>query len=148
MQEPPSLDVFDWVGPSVGAIAFVSIMSLVREPARRNYNAIFAAGASGVYLSGGLGPSELVFTAVAGGIVAYLGLRSHRYIGVFWLMHASWDLVHHFYGHPIWPFSPTSSFGCTIFDTLIALWFLAGAPSVLHAAGPPRPRGAFHSDAR
>jgi hypothetical protein len=24
---------------------------------------------------------------------------------------------------------PTSSFGCMIFDAIIALWFLAGAPS-------------------
>ncbi len=46
-------------------------------------------------------------------------------------MHASWDLIHHFYGNSIWPFMPTSSFGCMIFDALIAIWFLTGAPSVL-----------------
>jgi hypothetical protein len=45
-------------------------------------------------------------------------------------MHSAWDLVHHFWGHPIWPFMPTSSFGCMIFDALIAVWFLAGAPSM------------------
>jgi len=32
-----------------------------------------------------------------------------------------------FGGNPIWPFMPTSSWGCMIFDSLIALWFLAGA---------------------
>jgi len=41
------------------------------------------------------------------------------------------DLPHHLWGNPIWPFMPTSSFGCMIFDTLIAAWFLAGAPSLV-----------------
>jgi hypothetical protein len=127
---PPPLHFSDYAGPAVGAAVFVLIMSLLREPTRRNYNAVFAAGASGVYLSGGLGAWELLFTAVAGGVVAYLGLRSHRFIGLFWLMHASWDLLHHFYGNPIWAFMPTSSFGCTVFDSLIAIWFLAGAPAI------------------
>ena len=36
----------------------------------------------------------------------------------------------HLWGSPIWPFMPTSSFGCMIFDTLIAIWFLAGAPAL------------------
>ncbi|MDP9033472.1 MAG: DUF6010 family protein [Myxococcota bacterium] len=53
-----------------GAVVFILIMSLVKEPARRHGNAIFVAGASGVYLSGGLGFWELLYTAVAGGVVA------------------------------------------------------------------------------
>jgi hypothetical protein len=114
MHNPPPLHLTDHLGPAACAIVFVLIMSLVKEPVRRNYNAIFAAGASGVYLSGGLGLWELLYTAVAGGVVAYLGLRSHRFIGLAWLMHAGWDLVHHFYGNAIWPFMPTSSFGCMI----------------------------------
>jgi hypothetical protein len=135
------LQLADCAGPIVGAIVFVIVMSLVREPARRSYNAIFLAGASGVYLSGGLGGWELVYAAVAGGVVAYLGLGSYRFIGLGWLMHAGWDLVHHFHGNPIWPFMPTSSFGCAIFDTGIAMWFLAGAPGMrprlaVGAAGP------------
>jgi hypothetical protein len=135
MHEPPTLHASDFVGPPVFAIVFVLIMSLVKEPARRNYNAILVAGASGVYLSGGLGLWELLYTAVAGGVVAYLGLRSHRFIGLAWLMHAGWDLVHHLYGNPIWPFFPASSFGCMIFDTGVAIWFVAGAPSVLCRPG-------------
>lgn len=131
MPGPPPLTFTDYAGPTIGAIVFILIMSLVKEPARRSYNAILVAGASGVYLSGGLGLWELLYAAVAGGAVAYLGLRSHRFIGLAWLMHAGWDLVHHFHGNAIWPFMPTSSFGCMIFDTLIAIWFLAGAPSVL-----------------
>jgi hypothetical protein len=141
MPSPPPLHLADALGPAVAALVFVAVMSLVKEPARRNYNAILAAGASGVYLSGGLGLWELLYAAVAGGLVAYLGLRSHLYIGFAWLMHACWDLVHHFYGNPIWPFMPTSSFGCTVFDSLIALWFINGAPSFLALArSRARPR--------
>ena len=44
---------------------------------------------------------------------------------------AAWDLPHHLWGNPIWPFMRTSSFGCVIFDALIAIWFLAGAQSVI-----------------
>jgi len=127
----------DYLGPALGALIFIFMMSLVREPARRNYNAILLAGASGVYLSGGLGPWELPFAAVVCGVVAYLGLRSYRFIGIGWLMHAAWDLVHHRYGNPIWPFMPTSSFGCMIFDSLIAIWFLAGAPSLVRTIAAP-----------
>jgi hypothetical protein len=120
----------DYFGPAIGAIAFVLLMSLLKEPARRNFNAIFVGGAMGAYISGGLGLWELAFGAV-GIFVAYQGLRSHRFIGVAWLMHSAWDLVHHFYGNPIWPFMETSSFGCFVLDALIAVWFLAGAPSVI-----------------
>ncbi len=119
MHNPP-LHVADYVGPVVGAVVFVLIMTRVREPARRNFNAIMVGGAGGAYL----------YAAVAV-TVAYLGLRSYRMIGLAWLMHAGWDLLHHFYGNPLWPFMPTSSFGCMIFDTVIALWFLAGAPALV-----------------
>jgi len=119
----------DYLGPAVAALVFIAIMSIVKEPTRRNLNAILVAGAGGVYLSGGFGPWELLYPPIAAGL-AYLGLRSHRFIGVAWLIHAAWDVVHHFFGNPIWPFMSTSSFGCLIFDTIIAIWFLAGAPSV------------------
>lgn len=137
MHHPPALQASDYYGPLIGALAFVLLMSLLKEPARRNFNAILVAGASGVYMSGGLGLWELAYTALAGG-VAYLALRSHRWIGVAWLMHASWDLVHHLYGNPIWPFMPSSSFGCLLFDSAIAVWFLAGAPTLFdRLAGSP-----------
>jgi len=129
----PSLQLTDYVIPPVAAVLFMVAMSLLKEPTRRHGNAILAAGAASAYLSGGLGPWELIYPVV-GGVVAYLGLRSHRFIGVAWLLHAGWDTVHHFYGHPIWPFMPTSSFGCLVFDSVIALWFLAGAPSVVALA--------------
>jgi hypothetical protein len=129
----PSLQLTDYIVPAAAAVGFVLVMSLLKEPVRQRLNAILVAGASGVYLSGGLGPWELLYPA-AGGAVSYLGLRSHRFIGVAWLMHAGWDAVHHLYGNPIWPFMPTSSFGCLIFDSLIAIWFLAGAPSIVALA--------------
>ena len=134
---PPPLLIMDFVGPAIGALAFVISMSLVSEPARRTVNAMIVAGASGAYLSGGgFGIWEVVFPVVAMPI-AYRGLRSYSFIGLVWLMHSAWDLVHHLWGNPIWPFMPTSSFGCMIFDALIAVWFLAGAPSLV---GRTRPR--------
>jgi hypothetical protein len=138
----------DYFGPALGAIVFVSLMSLLREPTRRNFNAILVGGAMGAYIGGGLGLWELPFAGL-GSLVAYRGLRSHRFIGIAWLMHSAWDLVHHFYGNPIWPFLETSSFGCFVFDALIAVWFLSGAPSIAAAirarlAPPHRPaKGPF-----
>jgi hypothetical protein len=130
MHAPPPLHVMDYIGPAVGAVVFVMVMSLVKEPARRSFNAILVAGACGVYLSGGFGVWELLYPAITVAIV-YRGLRSYRFIGIAWLTHSAWDLVHHLYGNPIWPFMSTSSFGCMVFDAVIALWFLAGAPSIL-----------------
>jgi hypothetical protein len=132
MHVAPSLAVPDLVGPLVAALVFVAGMALVREPARRDVNAILVAGAAGAYLGGGLGVWELAGPIVVG-TLAYFGLRSYRAIGIGWLAHAGWDVVHHLYGNPIWPFMPTSSFGCAIFDSAIAVWFLAGAPSLRRA---------------
>ena len=119
----------DYYGPAIAALCFVLIMSRVPEPTRRTLNAILAAGACGAYLNGGFGIWELIYPVLAIPVV-YLALRSYRFIGVAWLMHAAWDLAHHLWGNPIWPFMPASSWGCMIFDTLIAIWFLAGARGV------------------
>jgi hypothetical protein len=133
-----SLVLMDYVGPAIGSLVFVLVMDRVPEPTRRTFNAILVAGASGVYLNGGFGPWELLYPAVAIP-VAFLGLRSHSYIGIAWLMHSAWDVPHHLWGNPIWPFMPTSSFGCAIFDALIAIWFLAGAPDVISRRAPTTP---------
>jgi hypothetical protein len=132
MHSAPPLYVMDYVGPALGAVIFAVVMSLVREPARRTFNAILVAGAGGVYLSGGFGLWELIYPVIVTP-VAYLGLMSYRFIGIAWLLHSAWDIAHHFWGNPIWPFMPTSSFGCMIFDALIAVWFLVGAPSLIFA---------------
>lgn len=119
----------DWVMPVVIAVIFVFLMSLLREPARQRFNAIFVAGAGAAYLSGGFGVFEFPFTAAATW-VAYRGLDDYRFIGAAWLMHTVWDVAHHLWGNPIVSFQATSSAGCAITDALIALWFLRGAPSV------------------
>jgi hypothetical protein len=134
----------DYVGPAIGGLVFVVLMSFLKEPTRRNFNAIFVAGAMGAYISGGLGLWEVPFAAI-GSVVAFRGLRDPRFIGVAWLMHSASDLAHHFFGNPIWPFMETSSFGCCIFDAVIAAWFLARAPSLLEflrARGRPVEAGA------
>jgi hypothetical protein len=118
----------DYLRPAIAAVVFVLAMSRVPHPARRTFNAILAAGACGVYLNGGFGVWELLYPLLAMPVV-YRGLRSYRFIGLAWLMHAAWDLPHHLWGNPIWPFLPKSSFGCMIFDALIAVWFLADAPA-------------------
>src|SRR4030095_1765510 len=94
------LGIMDYVGPALGALVFVALMSLVAEPTRRTLNAIILAGASGVYLAGGFGPWELIYPVLATPI-AFRGLASYRAIGVGWLLHAGWDIVHHLWGNPI-----------------------------------------------
>ena len=129
MQSTPVL-ALNYVAPAVAAVLFVLVMSFVREPTRRTLNAVLAAGAVSTYLSGGFGVWELLYPLAATPVV-YAGLRSYRYIGIAWLMHSCWDIAHHLWGNPIWPFMPTSSLGCLIFDSLIAVWFLVGAPSLI-----------------
>ena len=119
----------DYFGPALAAAIFVVLMSLVKPRVRLRLNAVLVTGAAGVYLSGGLGVWELVFPALMTPLL-YFAVESFPLIGVAWLLHAAWDAVHHVYGNPIWPFMPASSLGCLIFDSLIAIWFLAGAPSL------------------
>jgi hypothetical protein len=126
----PVFQTLDGILPVVAAIIYVIGSSLIQEPNRRNFQAIMIAGAGAAYLSGGgLGKWEFVFTAVVT-FCAYRGLRSYRFIGLGWMLHTAWDLVHHFYGNPIIPFLPNSSAGCAITDLVLAVWFFANAPSV------------------
>jgi hypothetical protein len=62
--------------------------------------------------------------------VAYRGLSDYRFIGMGWLLHTAWDVVHHLYGNPIVSFVPGSSAGCAICDPVLALWYFRGAPSI------------------
>ena len=123
------MDIIDILGPVIVALVFISLCSLFKDPNRRSFNAIFIAGAGAAYLSGGFGIWEFVFLAVVT-YCAYRGLRSYRFIGVGWLLHTGWDVLHHLYGNPIVPFVPDSSLGCAICDPVIALWCFAGAPSM------------------
>ena len=123
------MSVMDVLGPIIVALVYISLSSLFKEPNRRSFNAIFIAGAGAAYQSGGFGIWEFVFLAVVT-YCAYRGLRSYSFIGVGWLLHTGWDMLHHLYGNPIVPFVPDSSLGCAICDPVIALWCFAGAPSV------------------
>ncbi|SDL65235.1 hypothetical protein SAMN05421823_107162 [Catalinimonas alkaloidigena] len=111
------------------AFLYISLSSLLREPTRQQFNAIVIAGAGAAYLSNGLGYWEFLFCAILTW-VAYRGLTSYRFIGLGWLLHTGWDLVHHVYAEPIVPFSPASSAGCAVCDTILAIWFWCGAPLV------------------
>jgi hypothetical protein len=129
------------IAPVMVALVYISLCSLLSEPNRRHFNAIMIAGAGAAYLGGGLGPWEFVFTAVVT-YCAYRGLQSYTFIGIGWLLHTGWDVVHHLYGNPIIPFVPTSSLGCAICDPVIALWCFAGGPSpydLFRRAGKPTP---------
>ncbi len=130
MHQIPEFHSYDAIPPIVIAVIYIFAASLLKEPSRRHFNAIMIGGAGAAYLSGGgLGMWEFAFTAVVT-FCAYEGLQSYRFIGIGWLLHTGWDILHHFYGNPIVPFAPLSSAGCAITDALIAIWFFADAPSV------------------
>jgi hypothetical protein len=129
----PQLAAIDVIAPIVFAGVFIAVMSLVREPARQRFNAVFVAGAGAAYLSSGFGVWEFAFCAVITAL-AYRGLRAYVFIGAAWLLHTGWDVLHHLYGDPIVVFAPTSSAGCAVMDALIALWFISGARSPFSAA--------------
>lgn len=120
-----------WIAPVLIALAYIFLNSFIGEPHRRTFNAIMIAGAGSAYLSGGgFGLGEMTFCTVMAPI-AWLGLKSYRLIGIGWLLHTVWDILHHLYGNPLLPFDPTSSLGCAICDPVLAVWFLAGAPSIV-----------------
>jgi hypothetical protein len=125
------------ISPLLVAAVFIALCSLIKEPARRNFSAIMMAGAGAAYLGGGLGVWEFPFCALIT-FLAYRGLADYRFIGMAWLLHAAWDVAHHFYGNPIVPFAPTSSAGCAICDVALAAWYLLGAPSIYPQAPAAR----------
>lgn len=87
MSTSHAMVVMNYAGPTLGALTFVLLMSRLPEPTRRTFNAMFVAGACGVYLSGGFGRWELLYPMLALP-VAFMGLRSYQFIGIAWLMHA------------------------------------------------------------
>ncbi|MFC9232854.1 DUF6010 family protein [Streptomyces decoyicus] len=124
------MEILRYIVPIGIGIAYALLMSLVREPNRRRLNALMVAGAGAAYLSGGgLGGAELAFAALVT-YVAYRGLDSWSFIGIGWLLHTAWDLVHHLKGSPLIPFDAGSSLGCAICDPVIALWCFTGGLSV------------------
>ena len=124
---PTAITIPGVIAPIIIAGAFIAVCSLLREPARQKFSAIFVAGAGAAYFGGGFGIWELVFCAIITAL-AYRGLADYRAIGVAWLLHSGWDLAHDLYGNPLIPFASDSSFGCFVCDPVIALWYLFGAP--------------------
>ncbi|MGW4487298.1 DUF6010 family protein [Amycolatopsis sp. NPDC004368] len=115
--------------PILIGVGYVLLSSLIPEPNRQRINALMVAGAGAAYLSGGgLGAGEVVFCAVMT-VVAWRGLDSWTFIGIGWLLHTAWDVVHHLKGAPILPFAADSSFGCAWCDPVIAVWAFAGGRS-------------------
>lgn len=134
----PVIGIVQIISPLVVGLVLVALGSLLKEPTRQRFSAIFVAGAGAAYLSGGFGVAEFGFCA-AMTYVAYRGLTDYRMIGLAWLMHTAWDVAHHFYGNPIIPFAPLSSFGCALCDPIIAIWYFLGAPSLLGRHLPTTP---------
>jgi hypothetical protein len=126
---PTPITVPGVIAPIVIAFIFIALCSLLREPTRQKFSAVFVAGAGAAYFSGGFGPWEIAFCAVIT-LLAYRGLTDYRAIGVAWLLHSGWDIAHDLYGNPIIPFAPESSFGCFVCDPVMAFWYLVGAPDV------------------
>ncbi len=117
-----NMNAIDAVGPIVGALFFIWAMRKVREPFRRDLNAILVIGVTGAYLSGGgFGVWELSYPILTTPI-SLRALRSYRFIGIGWWCHSAWDFAHHVWGQPIWPFMATSSLGCLFFDAVIGVW--------------------------
>ncbi len=123
----PPIDILQIVSPLVVSVIYVGVMSLLTERARHRLSALIIAGAGGVYFGAGFGLWEPFF-AIPMFWLAYRGLDNYRYIGVGWIFHIIWDILHHLYGNPILPFIPMSSFGCAICDSGLALWYFMNAP--------------------
>ncbi|MFT3948926.1 MAG: DUF6010 family protein [Agriterribacter sp.] len=111
------------------AVVLITIISFAKEPNRQKINAIILAGAGGVYWSGGLGVWEFLFGSLLL-FVAYRGLKHYYFIGIGWLLHTGWDILHHLCADPIVYLEPSSSAGCAVCDPILALWFFFGAPTI------------------
>lgn len=125
----PPFTFMDGIGAVLIAVIYIIINSLIKEPHRQQFNAVMISGAGAAYLSGGLGMWEFVFCSVLT-FFAFKGLTNYYFIGVAWLFHSCWDLIHHLYANPIIAFVPSSSAGCAITDSILAFWFFCQAPSV------------------
>lgn len=126
---PPPLTAVHVVLPILVAGAFVAAMSLVREPHRRQLSALLVAGAGAAYFGGSFGFWEIGF-CVPLTWIAFRSLEDYRFVGIGWMLHVAWDILHHLYGRPILPLVPLSSAGCAICDTVIAIWYFLGAPTI------------------
>jgi hypothetical protein len=138
---PQSQMALTWpilLSPIGVALVMIGLCSILREPQRQKFSAIFLAGAGAAYLSGGFGLWEFGFCIIIT-LLAYQGLRHYNAIAIGWVLHTCWDLAHHYYGNPIIPFAAASSIGCAICDLGLAAWYLMGAPSIWARFGKSSP---------
>lgn len=127
----PGVTLLTVSGAILVAAVYIILTSLVKEPDRQKLSAIIVAGAGAVYWSGGLGVFEFVFGSIML-FIAFKGLTNYYFIGIAWLLHTGWDIAHHLYAAPIVYLSPSSSAGCAVCDTILAIWFFFKAPSVFN----------------
>lgn len=123
------MTIHDTVAALLVAVIYIAINTRIREPARQQFNAVMIAGAGAAYLRGGFGWWEFGFAAVLTAL-AFRGLRAYHAIAAGWLLHVTWDVLHHLYGNPIVWCVPTSSAQCAVCDLVLAIWFLLGAPGL------------------
>ena len=124
----PAIGPLNIIAPIIVSGVFIALTSLLREPTRHQFSALMIAGAGFVYFGGGFQYWEVAYGALFLWL-AYRSLTDYRFVGIGWLLHVVWDILHHLYGRPILPFIPLSSFGCAVCDTGIAIWYFLGAPS-------------------
>ena len=127
----PSFTILNAVAAVIIALIYIALSSVLKEPTRQQVSAVIIAGAGAAYFRGGFGGAEMAFCTVMT-FVAFKGLSNYTYIGLGWLLHTGWDILHHLYGNSIVPFDPSSSAGCAVCDTILALWFFWGAPNVFN----------------
>ena len=101
----PDFTLINFISSIALAPLFIILMSLVKEPTRQKLNAVIIGFAGGAYYSGGLGIAEYFFGMLLI-FMAVKGLTNYNYIGIAWLFHTIWDVIHHFgcFGGGIFPF--------------------------------------------
>ncbi|MGL4632028.1 MAG: DUF6010 family protein [Leadbetterella sp.] len=118
----------DVLSSILGGIIFIALISFIKEPYRQKIMVVMLGIAGGVYVNNGLGLGMPI--AISLGLFAFKGLNSYRFIALGWLVHTVADIFHHSKGYPMIHNDALSSFGCAIFDVIIAIWFFVNAPSI------------------
>jgi hypothetical protein len=129
-------DAIKAIAVALGAIGLATLLQNLPVN-RRHAHAVIVTVAAGSYLNGGIGIWEFPFAMLVAGC-AYRGLNSYQFIGIAWLLHTGWDIVHHFTGHPMISWLPTSSAECAIKDAILAVWFFVEAPASWNSIGNKR----------
>lgn len=112
-----------------GALLFIFAVGFIPEPWRQRAMALMLAFAGGVFLHDPTN-SYGVLLAVAIAAFALSGFWRYWMLGLGWLLHTAWDINLHVHGHGLAGGDPMGAFGCAVFDPIIGIWLVFGAPSV------------------